>query len=440
MIRAFKIADVRAADATLLAAGERLMERAAYGLANRVLRDLRKAGQRIPGSTVLALVGSGNNGGDALFAGGYLSRRGLQVVAIISDDVHQSALDFAVRSGVRIFRNPSSEQIEKLAIDAGIWLDGIFGIGAKGAVRGEYANWLSLLVQLKLTFPEEPKVYAVDLPSGVNADTGEISEPVLSANVTVTMGCAKPGLFLDPAAAIVGEVEIIDLGYERVLPQDPSLEVFENSDFLDYWFVPQRDEHKYSRGVLGLFAGSADFPGAAVLAAKAAANTGLGMLQYYGEAHREVLAQVPEAVIKAETQELIADSDFLASAKFTALVFGPGYPVLDPKSHADCAELTLCKELLKNHLLRSENTEEARVLPVILDGGAMPWILDPELRNFAQNAGVLLILTPHRGELIRLCQLLELSENSAEALARETGCVVVDKGNTTTIVTPEGVR
>src|SRR5579875_1766896 len=185
MRRAHAVAEIRAAEAALMArlpAGA-LMQRAAMGLASVCARLLGRAGG-VYGAPVVVLAGSGDNGGDALYAGARLARRGAAVSAIAA--------------GPRVHEGGSGA-----LLDAG---GGLLGIGGRGGLREPAASLAALACQSDAT------VVAADLPSGVDADTGEVAGAAIRADVTVTFGTFKPGLLVDPGAEHAGVTELIDIG------------------------------------------------------------------------------------------------------------------------------------------------------------------------------------------------------------------------------------
>jgi hydroxyethylthiazole kinase-like uncharacterized protein yjeF len=194
-------AQIRAAEAPHLAVGEPLMARAAAGLA----AEIRGLGcQRI-----LLLIGSGNNGADALWAGAELASDGLDVALIsTSDHPNQPALDAALAAGAQL-RQPTLAATLAESVD--VIVDGILGIGANASpsLRGTAREVVTAILRSS----SRAKIVAVDIPSGINPDDGSVPDPtVLSAEVTVTFGGHKAGLFLAPASAYAGEVRLIDVG------------------------------------------------------------------------------------------------------------------------------------------------------------------------------------------------------------------------------------
>ncbi|MBF4615589.1 NAD(P)H-hydrate epimerase [Curtobacterium sp. VKM Ac-1376] len=232
---------IRAAERPHLDAGEPLMQRAADGLARIVGALLDDPAVRPgdgPGS-VLVLAGSGDNGGDALFAGARLAADGRHVAVLrVGSRVHEAGLAAALQSGARLLDGPSDPSgptggaadilraagrsdgarlaavTTEAALEADLVLDGILGIGARGAnaLRSPAREVVGAVRELARD-QRAPFVVAVDVPSGVDVDTGGVADDhVLQADVTVTFGGVKAGLLTGPAATLAGRIELVDVG------------------------------------------------------------------------------------------------------------------------------------------------------------------------------------------------------------------------------------
>ncbi|MET1154144.1 NAD(P)H-hydrate epimerase [Arthrobacter sp.] len=427
MIEAWTPDQIRAAERPLLDDGQgpELMARAAAGLAAGIIRELKRVTGRVYGARLVVLAGSGNNGGDALFAAASVARRGVMSTAVLtSERVHPEALTAFERGGGRVIGlgvaagAAASADAVRAAADvcaaADVLVDGIVGTGAAGGLRGPARELVQTLLDSDEGDGRGPLVVACDLPSGVNAETGQVDGPVLPADLTVTFGGAKAGLFLDPAAALAGRIETVDIGIARLLPE-PGLRRLETQDLAMLWPVPRRTDHKYTRGVLGIAAGSASYPGAALLATKAAAATGVGMIRYLGppEVCRLINVHTPEAVC---SQGAVADS------RVQAWLVGPGTDGDDQQR-------------------RRARDAMASGLPVVADAGAFG-VLPAEL-------GPHVVLTPHAGELVRIlaAQGVATDREHVEASPAEfaaltaglTGATVLLKGAATVIAAPNGV-
>lgn len=413
MLRAYGAHAVRRAEEPLLKAGVPLMRRASYAVANQAIAYLRREDFRVPGSSVLALVGPGNNGGDALFAAAFLADRSIDVTAVFTGAVHAGGMRAAERSGVRMIalEEPTSDSaladLRHGANAGGIWIDGLLGIGSTGGAREPYATWIRVLDEVRFASPAEPFIIAVDTPSGVGVDDGSLPGPVLPANLTVAMGCAKPAHVLPPARYACGEVLVVDLGFDEALPPKADVMELTDADVSDLWVVPGITDHKYTRGVVGLLTGSDTYPGAAVLGAAGALAAGPGMVRYLGTS---------EHVIQAFPEVVPADGHV------QSLVIGSGLDTLDTaRSRFDDAR--------------------AKGTPMVLDAGAI------ELA-YALNLTGHVVLTPHAGELTALLQAKGEDVERAEVEARPvwaatraselTGATVLAKFATDVVACPSG--
>ena len=217
----YSAAQVRAAERPLLDAGEPLMARAAAGLAAEVRRRLRSlldGAGRTDAGHVLLLVGSGSNGGDALFAGAELAAEGVRVTSVaLGARVHEGGAAAATSAGVApspvdAWLDPATARVRLRGVD--VVVDGILGTGtgADPALRGTAAEVVAAVLPA-LAEDDAPVVVACDLPSGTGPDDGAVPSPVvLPATVTVTFGAAKAGLLLPPARDLVGELVVVDIG------------------------------------------------------------------------------------------------------------------------------------------------------------------------------------------------------------------------------------
>jgi ADP-dependent NAD(P)H-hydrate dehydratase / NAD(P)H-hydrate epimerase len=384
-VRAAYDADaVRAAEQPLLVAQPdgTLMARAAAGLA-RVCAQLLGGAY---GARVLLLVGSGNNGGDALHAGALLAGRGAKVDALLlADRVHQAGLAALRRAGGRVVTEAGAPDLV---------VDGILGIGGRGGLRGRPADLVASL-------PEAALVVAADVPSGIDASTGEVAGVAVRADVTVTFGAVKTGLLVDPGAAHAGVVELVEIGLE--LP--PALvEVLQSDDVAALLPRADRESDKYRRGVVGVAAGSAAYTGAAVLCAGGALRGGAGMVRYLG-------ADEPAAVVRARWPEVV-----VGPGRVQAWTVGSG----GGSDAGGWLERAL-----------------ADGVPTVVDADALAGI--PGRRDRSAP----LLLTPHAGELARLAgtdrdDVEARRLHHATAAARELGAVVLLKGSTTVVAGPDG--
>ncbi|HET6673466.1 MAG TPA: NAD(P)H-hydrate epimerase [Agromyces sp.] len=215
-MRGYSAAQVRDAEAPLLAAGEPLMRRAAAALARGIRREL-EATVAASGPVVL-LVGSGDNGGDALFAGAELADEGVTVIAIpTSVRMHRAGADAALAAGVGFVDNSDADAVSAAIESAAVIVDGILGTGTSTgtstapALRGVARDLVAAAIPVVAR--RGIRVVAVDLPSGIHPDDGTVPDAtVLPATVTVTFGAAKAGLLREPGARYAGRLDVVDLG------------------------------------------------------------------------------------------------------------------------------------------------------------------------------------------------------------------------------------
>ena len=420
MIHAYDVAQVRAAEEVLFARlpDGALMQRAATGLATTCAQVLDAARGGVVGARVVLLVGSGNNGGDALWAGAMLAGRGCRVDALtLSDRVHVDGAQALQRAGGRLHRwSAADDVVVRIASDADLAIDGIIGIGGTGGLRPGAAALAGLVSESGAI------LVSVDGPSGVDADTGRVDGAAVRADVTVTFGCLKPGLVLAPGALHSGGVRLVDIGLGPVLSGPPVARVLEGVDVAAWVAEPAADAYKYRRGVVGVSAGSGAYPGAALLATSAARRGNVGMVRYLdrgdGIAAR-VVDHFPDTVIDG--------SDPADQSRVGAWACGSGFPG-DPSD-----------EPAVTAVLR------ARV-PVVLDAGALSVVAaSAEVRASIVErsaSGLVTVLTPHDGEFDRLFPGLLAQATgrlaAAETAAARLGAVLVLKGPGTVIAVPEG--
>jgi hydroxyethylthiazole kinase-like uncharacterized protein yjeF len=382
--------EIREAEAPLLASlpDGGLMRRAAFGLANAIGRELILLTGGIYGRRVCAVVGSGDNGGDALWASTFLRRRGVAAAAVLlnPERTHKAALAAFTRAGGRIVKNvPTATDLV---------IDGVVGISGSGPLRPNAAE-----VFADVSAP----IVAVDIPSGMDVQTGAAHEPHVHATLTVTFGGLKPVHALGDC----GRVELVDIGLD--LPSNDMLG-FDAADVAARWPVPGPKDDKYTQGVTGILAGSATYPGAAVLCTGAAVAATSGMVRYAGSAAAEVVSHWPEVVAAPSAS---------AAGRVQAWVVGPGVGT----GNAGAAALWFALE-----------TD----LPVIVDADALTILAaHPDL---VTGRSAPTVLTPHAGEFARLAGSPPGDDRVAATrkLADQLGVTVLLKGNVTVIAEPGG--
>ncbi|QIN29031.1 NAD(P)H-hydrate dehydratase [Brevibacterium luteolum] len=406
----YTAAAVREAEAPLLAAGrgEALMRTAAAGLASVCRRLLSERGQ-IPGSRVVMLVGAGNNGGDALYTGANLADRGAHVTAVdVFGKQHPAGSAAFISAGGRTeaFSPETAAVIAAQLRRADLVIDGVLGTGAKPGLPDDLS---ALIRDWQGSAASSQLVVAVDVPTGVDASTGACGPTHIRATHTVTFGADKAGLLLPGGADAAGEVTMVDIGLD-MSPHVPAVHVPDDAALATLWPRPQAGDHKYSRGVLGLVAGSARFPGAGVLTASAAVATGVGMLRLLAP------AEVTETVLQTYP-EVVTDA-----GRVQAWAIGPGAPNRLTMQHAITAA-------------------ESQQLPLVIDAGGLSLLTRPLETSC--------ILTPHAGELAELlarfgtgapnrCEVEAEPVTHAVRAAQVLEAIVLLKGNRTIIARPDG--
>ncbi|ASW53595.1 NAD(P)H-hydrate dehydratase [Plantactinospora sp. KBS50] len=413
MRAAWRVADVRSAEQALLATvpPDTLMHRAAAGLARRCGLLLGAAGG-VYGSRVLLLVGSGDNGGDAMFAGALLAGRGAAVSALLlrPDRAHRAALAALRAAGGRT--------VETLPERADLVLDGIVGIGGRGGLREPAARLVAGLAGLTDRSGARPPVVAVDIPSGVEVDTGDVphsgdgAPTAVTADVTVTFGCLKPALVVGPAAARAGQVELVDIGLDPWLRTEPAVRIPDGADILGWWPELDAASEKYTRGVVGVATGSATYPGAAVLSVAGALAGPTGLVRYAGGAKAEVLHHHPSVI----ATERVSDA-----GRVQAWVCGSGLGSGEPAATA----------------LR---TVLAAPVPVVLDADGLTLLVDGSAADRLRDRDAPVVVTPHDREFARLAGESPGSDRvgAAQRLAAWMNAVVLLKGDRTIVATPAG--
>ncbi|WP_435299427.1 NAD(P)H-hydrate epimerase [Timonella sp. A28] len=414
---AYTAQEIRAAEQPLLAAGEPLMAKAAFAASTIIRTRIQAQYRRLSGTRITVLVGPGNNGGDALFTAAHLARFPTHITVItVSENVHAEGIAALRNTQARLINLNEDTFAEAVqhCTQADLLIDGILGIGAHDAARGIAGDLISELNR----HTHKPWTISLDIPSGIDASTGEVSNETrtIRADDTITFGALKIGLCAPPALHHAGRIHIADIGLN--LPQ-AYMRVIEPEDFTPTGALtslvsaPPAHSHKYLRGVTGIIAGSAEYPGAGIIATQAAVASGPGMVRYLGEGSiaRMIVAAAPEIVTaQGQVQSYLVGSGLPPGLDLRDLVF------------------TLVREQV----------------PVILDAGALA-TLDPELCTHLRSHH---ILTPHAGELAELLTRCghPRSRTDVEAQFMEsavlahtiTGATIVAKSAATIIVGRHG--
>ena len=396
-----------------------LMENAGRGAADVITQKIE--GFRAPGSRVLVVCGTGNNGGDGFVVARHLRIRGVQVrVALVGDparltpdartnhdaylgtggDIAQAGLGFAVG-------------------DVDLVVDALFGTGLDRDLHSTAAS----IVDAMNASPA--RCVALDIPSGLDADTGAVLGTAVEAAATVTFGHPKIGLYTPTGARHAGAVHIVDIGVPASLLAQIGFvaEAIERSD-VARWIRPRRlDAHKHSVGHVAIFGGSPGKIGAALMSAHGALRAGAGAatIAAWPDVVDALNARVVEVMTAPITTDL-ARIDAVLKGKH-AIVMGPGFGL-----GAEAAAVVA-------HVLATWSG------PLVIDADGLT-ILAGNLQ-MASASKARLVLTPHSGELARLLGTTSAAIESdrlaaARAAAQKTNAVVLLKGPRTLIAHPDG--
>lgn len=407
-----------------------LMERAAFSVIEVLLcnRELKEKSD----TTVLVVCGSGNNGGDGFAIARLLLLQGFKVeVLFVGNTDHMSQ---SCKKQQEIYLNYAKQYesktpvITKLTYHNYDWvIDAVFGIGLNKPLSTDYIKLFEQLNRMKA------KKFAVDIPSGIEANTGHMLGTAFFADYTVTFAYMKRGLLLSDGHQFSGKIIVADIGITLDgLPDKPAGYFFVNKDFS---YLPSRNPNgnKGSFGKVGVFAGSADVGGAAILCTKAIYHMGCGYVRLLTHQNNRdsVLTMIPEAVVKCyeEHQDIepIWNDIFNASS---VCVLGPGIDQSDSN-----------KVLITNTIKRDEK-------PLIFDADALNIIAqsDEILNWLIQTKGCRkhpIIFTPHLMEFSRLCRidLSQIKENLFEnviSFSKKYGVILVCKDAVTITASKDG--
>lgn len=402
-----------------------LMERAALAVAEEVVKmeSVR---------SVLIVCGTGNNGADGIAVGRILNGRGYLVTIVLAGNLEHTTeehqLQQRIAANLEIPLVKADDFIRDHAVHYDVIVDALFGIGLARPIEGSYFDLMKLLQEY-----QKSRIVAVDIPSGIHADTGEVMGIALHADVTVTFGYLKSGLMLYPGKSYAGHVVTADIGFSDVSLRYAGYDaaVLEEAD-LEH--IPKRraDGNKGSFGKVLIIAGSEGMSGAAFLSGLAAYRTGAGLVKLFTiPANRSILQNLlPEAIVETyEPEEVLPGGAFQEYLErqcdwADVIVMGPG---IGRDAYVESlAEMVLAYAYV----------------PVVLDADGLNAIADhPYLsRYFTEN----IILTPHMGEMARLTgmPIAELKADPLQAVrdySSRTGSVCVMKDAVTVIADKDGV-
>lgn len=405
---------------------------------------------------IIGLAGSGNNGGDTIIALEILASLGWDVQALVyhrSKDSDPYLFELS-QSNIQI-RECREKILDEVMLTDCILLDGLLGTGTTLPLKPELKKILAHMKSIIQNRPFQFITVAVDNPSGIDCDTGEVPEETIPANVTICLAAIKQGLVTGNALGYCGEIIVSPIGFDQVIPgwQKGLPEVL--SDRLVHQMLPMRDRlgHKGTFGTGLVVGGSSNFIGAPLLAGKAAASSGAGMIQMGvpSTIHPILAGAFPEAIWLLLPEEggrlSVGGVDILKKTYETisGMLIGPGMG-LEPATEKFVRNILFADNKKSDHIGfntggTTKNEETYTLPPLVIDADG--------LKLMAKTAGwhKLLppgtILTPHPGEMSILTGLSveEIQSNRREVAikyAKEWKCVVVLKGAGTIIAEPKG--
>jgi hydroxyethylthiazole kinase-like uncharacterized protein yjeF len=432
-----------------------MMHRAGQGLARLVEFTYGSAVEK----KVLGLVGPGNNGGDVLVALVALAEVGWETMAYLSkkrakSDELMQAISSAGCQVSWLSEDNDFQRLDASLAEATVLLDGLLGTGFELPLKGDLAELLHH-VRVNTTLPH---VVAVDCPSAVNCDTGEIAAEVIPAEITVCMMAVKKGLLQFPAYQFVGQLEVVDLGFPEDLPvwKDVRDEVMTEERAAQLLPLRAIDGHKGSFGTTMLAVGSVTYTGAALLAGKAALRSGVGLVKMAipGSLHSALAGHLPEAtwvLLPHEMGVLAAGAvDVLMKEinRTGSLLLGCGWGQEE-------TTFEFLRHLLTDKTARMNKpaigfitsakeetqTADSKLPSLIVDADGLRLLA--KIENWKDHLPTGIILTPHPGELAELAGMTieEIQSDRIEItrrLAMEWKVVLVLKGALTVISAADG--
>ncbi len=434
-----------------------MMENAGEGIAEEI--DI--AYSQLQNKKVFAIVGSGNNGGDALVALDRLSQN------------HWDTCAYIVRP-----RNPDDSLVKRLASHGGhvilveddrkhtkllalirsfsVMVDGVFGTGIKLPLKEDTARLLGFIKTHLESSPNKIHVVAVDCPSGVDCETGEAADETIPAEMTVTMAGIKTGLIKFPAAKLIGEIHYASIGpivdYEAY-KDNPKIIITQE---LVKNYLPDRpmDAHKGTFGTAFIIAGSVNYTGAALLAGLAAYRSGAGLVSIAVPAplHEALAGEFPESTWVLLPHELGVISSDAARVvhqnleRATAVLIGPGFGLEDTTKEflARLFSETNTKDSGEIGFIRGKKEDRVRTSmqkPLVLDADGLKLL--SKISGWFELLNSPAILTPHPGEMSVLTGL-PIEDIQADRIgivkqfSKKWGHVIVLKGAFTVIAEPKG--
>ena len=424
-----------------------LMENAGLAVAQA---GRRLVGGGIAAVPVLVLVGPGNNGADGLVAARHLQRWGAWVTAYLvtnrpsPDPKMDLALDYAVEM-VGCADDPELSRLDRLLCRSRLVIDAVLGTGSSRPMEGTVREVMLRLCQSR-SWAAPPKLVALDLPSGLNGDSGAVDPACPVVDLTVALGRPKAGLLAFPGAAHVGDLEIAGIGLPQDLAEDKQIHL----ELLTPGWVAKRlparppDSHKGTFGHALVVAGSRNYVGAAFLAAQAAVRVGAGLVTL--ATPRSVYAIAASKLTEVIHLPLPEDGDGRVSAagaqlieenlsRYDAMLVGCGLG-LSPGT-ADFLE-----QLLLTEAVRPPSSGQSPSAPVIIDADGLNNL--SQLGEWWRRLGRPAAVTPHPGEMATLtgmatAELQQDRPGAARHWASLWGVTLALKGAHTAVAEPGGI-
>jgi ADP-dependent NAD(P)H-hydrate dehydratase / NAD(P)H-hydrate epimerase len=436
---------------------DQMMENAGQGLADAILEIFSDEDTDLG---AVGLVGPGNNGGDTLVALTALAEAGWKAHAYLVKRKKDELVKRLTEAGGEIITGDSAfEKLAEALETADVLLDGILGTGIKLPLKKDIAEALTQVNDILDGLGQAPLIVAVDCPSGLDCDSGEVAEETIPAHITITMAAVKQGLVKLPAFEYVGELQVVDIGLPDELKalNDVHTEVAEEE--LIASLLPERplDSHKGTYGTALIVAGSVNYTGAAVLAGEAAYRAGAGLvtLAVPASLHTALASQFPEATWVLLPHEMGVISEHAADPlakkleRATAMLIGPGLGTAETTKlffeNFIAGKMMQKKSAARIGFLHGEgkasDEKNGTLPPLVIDADGLNLLA--KIKDWHMTLPAQAILTPHPGEMSTLTGLPkeEIQENRqaiASKYAKEWGHVVVLKGAFTVIASPDG--
>lgn len=427
-----------------------LMERAALAVADAVCRRVPVAEERGSGVAVWIACGTGNNGADGIAVGRILDSRGYKVTLILAGNLDHATEEHRLQRQIASQLGIPMVLAEDWPRDGGacdVLIDALFGIGLGREITGGYRELME-----RLAGQMGAKVFAVDIPSGICADTGAVMGVALRADVTVTFGFCKNGLVLYPGRGYAGEVEVADIGFPIQSLERAGWDgrLLERADLT---MLPKRraDGNKGTFGKVLIIAGCAGMSGAAYLSALAAYRCGAGLVKVLTvPENRQVLqSQLPEAIVTVYEPAWLGEDDKMSMENET-MTAGEREPENAGRFPRFIREQCDWADVIVMGPGLGQAPYVERLVETVLENAYVPMVLDadglntvaahPHLRQyFTEN----IIITPHIGEMARLTGMLsaEIKEDpiqTARSYSASMGVVCVLKDAATVTADKDG--